>query len=127
MKNKEIHFENNISGSLKLLRTRKEIKQEEIASALNITRSAYANYEQGRRTPDLDTIIKIAEFYDTSIDFIIGNEKEKVIENELIKEINTISDKGTVLAIIDELKECNASQKIEIYNYTKFIKEQKKS
>ncbi len=48
---------------LKLIRIQNELTQQQLADALGITRSAYCGYEIGRRSPDLDTIIKLSEFY----------------------------------------------------------------
>ena len=54
------------------LRKEKGMTQEELARALNITRSALSLYEIGKREPDTDTIKKIAEFFGVSIDYLLG-------------------------------------------------------
>ncbi len=48
---------------LKLIRIQNRLTQQQLADALGITRSAYCGYEIGRRSPDLDTIVKLSEFY----------------------------------------------------------------
>ncbi len=48
---------------LKIIRVQNKLTQQQIADALGITRSAYCGYEIGRRSPDLDTIVKLSEFY----------------------------------------------------------------
>ena len=48
---------------LKLIRIQNELTQQQLADALGITRSAYCGYEIGRRSPDLDTIVKLSKFY----------------------------------------------------------------
>ena len=48
---------------LKLIRIQNELTQQQVADALGITRSAYCGYEIGRRSPDLDAIVKLSEFY----------------------------------------------------------------
>jgi transcriptional regulator with XRE-family HTH domain len=57
---------------LKQLRTDKAITIKEVASALGMTVSAYAHYEQGRREPSLDVLCKICNYYDVSADYLIG-------------------------------------------------------
>ena len=48
---------------LKIIRIQNKLTQQQLADALGITRSAYCGYEIGRRSPDLDTIVKLSEFY----------------------------------------------------------------
>ena len=48
---------------LKLIRIQNELTQQQLADALGSTRSAYCGYEIGRLSPDLDTIVKLSEFY----------------------------------------------------------------
>lgn len=48
---------------LKIIRTQNKLTQQQIADVLGISRSAYCGYETGRRTPDVDTILKLSSFY----------------------------------------------------------------
>ncbi|WP_144461955.1 helix-turn-helix domain-containing protein [Siminovitchia fortis] len=57
---------------LKDLRIEHGYKQEEIAKKLNVTTSAYGYYEQGRNEPSLETLYKIAQFYQVSVDYLLG-------------------------------------------------------
>jgi transcriptional regulator with XRE-family HTH domain len=57
---------------LKELRNQKGITQEDVANYLGITRPAYTAYESGRRQPD-DTIKgKLADYYNVSLDYLLG-------------------------------------------------------
>lgn len=62
---------------LKGLREDKDLKQEEIAKMLNITQCTYSNYEMGKRQIPIDMLIKLAIFYDTSVDYILGLTDER--------------------------------------------------
>jgi transcriptional regulator with XRE-family HTH domain len=75
----DIHNEVIPLLSKQLLKLRKEAKktQEDIANLLGITRPAYTAYESGKRQPDYDSLIKLAEYYDVSLDFLLTG-KEKV-------------------------------------------------
>ena len=53
---------------LKIIRKQNNLTQQQLADALRITRSAYCSYETGRRSPDVDTIGKLASFYNLSVD-----------------------------------------------------------
>lgn len=54
------------------LRKEKGLTQEELAKALNITRSALSLYEIGKRDPDTETLKKMAEYFGVSIDYLLG-------------------------------------------------------
>lgn len=62
-----------LSETLRRLRLDHHMTQQDVASYLSISRTTYANYEQGRREPDTYTIIHIAHFYHVSIDYLVGN------------------------------------------------------
>ena len=59
----------NLHAKLRELRTERRLSQQSIADALGVTRSAYANYEQGLREPSLDTFQKICQFYEVDAEF----------------------------------------------------------
>ncbi|KAF6564488.1 hypothetical protein A7311_00960 [Paenibacillus polymyxa] len=54
------------------LRKEKKLTQEKIAEKLGITRSAYSQYELGTRNPDHETLNKMADFHNASIDYLMG-------------------------------------------------------
>ena len=57
---------------LKELRQNIHYTQEKIANELNIARTTYRNYENGSREPSIDLLIKIADYFDVSLDFLCG-------------------------------------------------------
>ncbi len=54
------------------LRIEKGLSQGDVAKQLGITRSAYANYEQGTREPSLDCLVSICKFFDVTADYLLG-------------------------------------------------------
>lgn len=62
---------------LKDLREDCDLKQSELCEKINISKNTYVNYEQGKREPPLELIIKLANFYDVSIDYISGRTNNK--------------------------------------------------
>ncbi|WP_339234539.1 helix-turn-helix transcriptional regulator [Oceanobacillus sp. FSL W7-1281] len=54
------------------LRIEHGYSQEEVAKKLNVSASGYGYYEQGRNEPSLETLYKIAEFFQVSIDYLLG-------------------------------------------------------
>ena len=62
---------------LKRLREEKNMTQAELGKALEISPSAIGMYEQGRRTPDIPTLKKIASYFNVSLDYLLGNSTSK--------------------------------------------------
>lgn len=58
---------------LKELRKEKKLTQTKLASELNYGYTAIANYESGRNQPNLSDLIKLANFLQVSVDYLLGN------------------------------------------------------
>lgn len=65
-----------LGNTLKKLRLQKKMSQEDFAKMLGINRGTYAQYEIDRRTPDYETLKKIADFYHVSTDYLLGREEK---------------------------------------------------
>jgi len=57
---------------LKDLRDDKNLSQEQIGQILNIKQTVYSRYERGFQTIPVEHLLKLADFYKTSTDFILG-------------------------------------------------------
>lgn len=57
---------------LRALRLEKNESLEKIAKYLNVTIQTISNYETGKRDMTPDTIIKLANYYDVSTDYLLG-------------------------------------------------------
>lgn len=57
---------------LKELRTKKGISQLRLATELNTTQNTISRYETGEREPGIDELIKIADYFNVSVDYLIG-------------------------------------------------------
>ena len=64
-----------IGKQLKCLRELKRKSQQEVCSILNIEQSTLANYENDKRIPKIDILIKLAEYYNVSVDCLLGLKK----------------------------------------------------
>lgn len=64
------------STRLKVLRQNKGLSQEDMAEMLEVSCRSYQRYEAstGRCTPPLDTLIKIADIFDVSLDYLVGRD-----------------------------------------------------
>lgn len=57
---------------IKELREDRDLKQKELAQILNITQAQYSRIENEEYQLSYDGLIKLSEFYNTSIDYILG-------------------------------------------------------
>ena len=57
---------------LRDLRNDRELTQSEVGKILNIRQNVYSRYEVGYRTLPIEYLIILADFYDTSADYILG-------------------------------------------------------
>lgn len=60
-----------LAANLRRLRNGHSYTQTKMAEMLNISRQAYSNYENGKRVPDLDTLFRIADIYDVTLEQLI--------------------------------------------------------
>ena len=61
-----------LSKNIKFYRKSMMLTQEELANKLNGKKSLISNYENGYSTPDIYTIIKLADIFDVSLDELVG-------------------------------------------------------
>ena len=61
-----------LAESLKRIRKKYKMTQEDIALFLGVSRSGYTYYETGKTTPSVEVLKKLATIYDTTIDEIVG-------------------------------------------------------
>ena len=54
------------------LREDADLTQSEVAQDLMCDQSLYSKYERGERALPLDAAIKLAQFYETSVDYLVG-------------------------------------------------------
>ena len=62
-------------NNLKILRKRKGVSQKDVADFLGVTRSAYGMYEQGTRNMGPDILSKLSDYFEVSIDTILGRDQ----------------------------------------------------
>ena len=58
---------------LKIFRKQKGFTQEEIAEKLGVSRQAVAKWERGETMPDIESCLKLADLYETTVDMLVRN------------------------------------------------------
>ena len=64
----------SLSEQLLQLRLDQHLTQPEVAAAVGLSLRAYQNYERGLREPKTTVLIALADFYDISLDELVGRE-----------------------------------------------------
>lgn len=77
-------MKNEIGSKLKELRKAKRLNQDDVAIGTGICRSSLSNYETGRRTPALNQLVALANFYGVSLDYF-GIVQEDDVADLLIR------------------------------------------
>lgn len=91
---------------LKALRKEAGLTQTQVANQIKVAQNSYSNWEKGIRQPLMPTIEKLAELFNVSTDYLLGNSNEK-------KAYHMISEKQAIYDIskIDEDKLDKAIEK----------------
>ena len=66
---------NNGLVGLPLIRKQKKLNQLKVALDLNISREALSHYENGKRSPDIQMLRRLSEYFNVSIDFLINGKE----------------------------------------------------
>lgn len=82
-----------LGDRLKQLRTEKKITQDEMANLLSIKRQTYSAYERHVSLPDANVLIKLSDFFDVTVDYLLGVSDfkvpiDRILEQDIDTEIN---------------------------------------
>ncbi len=108
----------NFANTLKKLREVNGITQEQLAEYLKVTRPTIAGYETKNRQPDFEKLIKIAEFFHVSVDYMLTG-KEYSRNSHLTK--NTLDDE-----VYLSCRNLSFSAKQDVLKYIKLLELDKK-
>lgn len=100
---------------LKILRG--AISQQKIADSLGISQRAYSNYENGMREPDQAMLLKIAEYFNVSVDYLLGRDEitaknlspENIVDFQIIGKITAGYNGIAIEDKTDEIQEVPSS------------------
>ena len=72
---------NGLGKRLQEQRFARNLSQKEVANAINVSSSIISNYESGERTPSIENLMSLADFYSCSTDYLLGLDKSVPINN----------------------------------------------
>ena len=67
---------------IKELREEKEILQRDLSKALNRTRACVSSWEQGKTEPSIEDLIKMADLFNVTVDYLVGRTDESEINDK---------------------------------------------
>ncbi|MBS1642372.1 MAG: helix-turn-helix transcriptional regulator [Bacteroidetes bacterium] len=95
-----VNYKIYLGKNLLYLRKLRKLQQSEMPENIGISRATWSDYENGRTEPNLETVVKISEFFGISLDTLIITDIEaEVIKGNLIKneETQKITLKGNLI------------------------------
>lgn len=81
-----------LKDRLRSLRVLNNVKQQDLAAELNLSRSTIAGYETGKRIPDVPTLMLLAEFFDVTTDYLLGRTDEPISFEYIMSKHNISRD-----------------------------------
>ena len=100
--------------NLKKYRKERGITQIRLSIAAEVSQETISAYESGKAMPSAETLIKMSEFLGVSIDFLLDQ-----TDNPLINQNKTDDD----LELINLFHQLNKEQKVDVINYIKIRKQ----
>lgn len=121
----------DLGDKLKEERKKRNLTQADMAVKLGMKRSTYSLYESGKREPNIDSLQEIASMLGITLDELVGWEKEKIVEENIINSpvvaqmmIDTIKKgfDGKVYQISFNTNNYSPDELLKILEYSEFIK-----
>lgn len=100
---------------LKQLRAEKGLAQKDMASFLKIDRTTYVKYESGSSEPNFSTLSKLAEFFDVSVDYLLGR-------TDVRKNQPTIKDDELDEALVSFLMDLSQEELQRVHDFVAGLK-----
>lgn len=106
-----------LPDKLKKLRLLKKLTQAELARKLSLSPVRYNQYETGRRTPDYELLITIADFYGVTLDYLLDRREVQLKKN--------MTDPKSV-SLIEKIYAADEATKSSVEEYLNFLLAKKK-
>ena len=82
-------------NNIKKIREKRNVTQVRLSTAVDVAQETISAYESGKSMPSADTLIRIANFLNTSTDYLLGRIKDDVSLNQIMNE--TVDQKMNTL------------------------------
>jgi transcriptional regulator with XRE-family HTH domain len=108
---------------LQLLRKNRNLSQKELAVHLKYTVSTISNYESDTHFPDLNTLCKLADYYDVSTDYLLGR-TEYIYPMETLR--NRLVQRCSEIRLINSILNLKGKNVSSLMDYMDLLKSQER-
>lgn len=85
---------------LQALRKQRKMTQSQLGYYLNISRSTISQWESGKKQPSLDDMIRLSDFFQVSLDYLVGRSDNIEIERKLQENYTASTTVGDIMASV---------------------------
>lgn len=96
----------NFNARLKSIRKASNATQKQVAIAINTSEQNYQRYERGTQQPTLPTLVALADYFNVSIDYLVGRSDTPNADEGIKKQPRTIKDAG-LKKVVDDYNKCD--------------------
>ena len=104
--------------NLRKLREEKRVTQKQRADVISVSQQSINKYENHNIEPDIDTLIKMADYFETSVDYIVGHSKIR----RKIEIVNSYDLNAEEAKLVEDYRKLSNKQRFSIAlileNYT---------
>lgn len=100
------------------LRAEKGIYQKELADYLKVSIGTISNYEQGIHNPDFNTLCSIADFYEVSLDYLLGRTNIRASADKLDQKL---TDNYTVADMLNTTLQLDTASTHSLVEYINLL------
>ena len=93
----------DFSARIKALRLEKRLRQDQLAVRLGVEKSTVSMYETDMRKPTLETLVRMADIFGVSTDYLLGREKTRTLNLAGL----TDEQAATITALVGQMVEMN--------------------
>ena len=113
-----MNFKDFKMDNLRQIREKKNITQTRLSVDLEVSQELISHYETGKSKPNIETLIKLAEYFNCSTDYLLERTNNPATVKELNKKDIEINN------IIDKYNSLSAENKKQFSNYLDYLSNQ---
>lgn len=83
--------------NLTMLRKQKNLRQRDVADAMHVSQNVMSNYENGLREPPIDLLVRLADFFGVSVDYLLGHDSPDAPTPDIVRVYDALTPRGQML------------------------------
>lgn len=101
--------------NLKILRKQKDITQIKLSTILEISQELVSQYELGKSLPSIENLVKIANYFNCSTDYLLG------LTNDFTKKSDLKNDELEIKVLIEDYRTLSKNNKEKLKSYLNYL------